>query len=253
MIGSPTAMPASATTIGRTIASTEPNAMQQDDDRGDEPDALARQRRPLRLLDELTAEPHFELRCRVLLREVDHLLADGVGNVLRLRVELRVGQRDRARLRDATRRRERIAHARRRAGLRSNSAMNVFACCLHRGVGHRRRPLHHHLHGVARLRLEVRGKEVRRARRLGVGRAEVGGEVRARDRREHVDADRARRARYRRRDGGGGSKSGRGREATWGMASGRRNERARLGATIVRKPDYTRVRACSPYRQRAPR
>ena len=89
---------------------------QQDEDRGEDADALARQRRPLRLLDELAAEPHLELRRRVLLGEVDHLLADGVGNVLRLRVELRVRQRDRSRLRDAARRRVRIARRSRRAG-----------------------------------------------------------------------------------------------------------------------------------------
>ena len=39
---------------------------EQDEDRGEDADALARRRRrALRLLDELTAEPHLELRCRV--------------------------------------------------------------------------------------------------------------------------------------------------------------------------------------------
>ena len=90
MIASPTEMPASATTIGSTIASTEPNAISRMKIAARMPMPSPESDGRSRLLDELTAEPHFELRRRVLLGEVDHLPADRVGNVLRLRVELRV-------------------------------------------------------------------------------------------------------------------------------------------------------------------
>jgi len=103
---------------------------QEDDDRGDETDALAGKRRPFGLLDQLEP-PSRTSSCGVEeceSAEVDHLLAHGVGHVLRLRVELRVRERDRSRLRDAIRRRVRIGHARDVRHL-AIAARNACACC----------------------------------------------------------------------------------------------------------------------------
>ena len=104
-------------------------------------------------------------------------------------VELRVRQRDGARLRDAARRRVRIAHVGHVRNLCERG--DEFA----RPVA---RPLASCIDGVPcmttctaspGLRLEVRGQQVRCARRLGVGRAEVRREVGPEHRREHVDPD----------------------------------------------------------------
>ena len=126
-------------------------------------------------------------------------------------------------------------------GTRANSARNAFDLLFDRGVVHRGRAAHHDLHRVARLRLEVRGEQIRRARRFGVRRAEVGREVRPRDRRQHVDADQR---------GQPEQHDATATPVTKASERAERHERrnlrgdgaaARTNARMVRSPDYSRI------------